>query len=85
MEEKIKVGNPESLNRTEVRPMKENDLSPLAEIYTEVYRVFDVGERWDKESAEKMLGHWFKHYPDLAFVAEYDGKVVGAFLAGVKP
>lgn len=29
--------------------------------------------------------HWFKRQPDLAFVAECDGKPVGAFVSGIKP
>lgn len=57
----------------------------LAEIYTEVYTVFDVGEKWDKKSAYKLLEHLFKYQPDLAFVAEYDGQIVGGFLTLVKP
>lgn len=65
--------------------MREEDLDHLAEIYVETYTDFDVGERWDKKSAWKMLGYWLKHYPDLALTAEYNGKIVGAFLVGVKP
>jgi len=75
----------ENAETVEIRPMAKEDLAPLAEIYTEVYRVFDVGEKWDKETAEKMLGYCFEHQPDLAFVAEYQRKPVGAFMAGVKP
>lgn len=77
--------NSELLKPAEIRPMKEEDLGPLSQVYVDVYTTFDVGEKWDKESAEKMLGYWFKRHPDLAFVAEDSGKLVGAFLAGVKP
>lgn len=75
----------ETTESVEIRPMVKEDLAPLSEIYTEVYRVFDVGEKWDKETAEKMLGYCFEHQPDLAFIAESQGKPVGAFMAGIKP
>lgn len=70
---------------TTIRPMQKSDLQRLAEIYVKVYKKFDVGERWNIESAKRLLSYWLRRQPDLALVAEYDGKVVGAFLAGVKP
>ena len=33
----------------------------------------------------KMLTYWFEKQPDLAYLAEYEGKIVGAFLVAVKP
>ena len=70
-----------------VRRIVNKDLEKLAEIYNQTYSpyVFDVGERWTKESAYAMLKYWLKREPDLAFLAEYEGKVVGAFFVGVKP
>lgn len=65
--------------------MSEADLKSLATIYCEVYRVFDVGEQWDESSAYKLLEYWFHKQPDLAFVAEIEGNLVGAFIAGIKP
>lgn len=65
--------------------MKKADLLELAKIYVAVYKAFDVGERWTVKTAEKLLAHWFERQPDLAFVAEYDKQVVGAFVVGVKP
>lgn len=67
------------------RALTKNDLTILSEIYAEVYKVFDVGERWMSESAYKLLEYWFLRQPDLAFVAEFNGKIVGAFIVGVKP
>ena len=32
-----------------------------------------------------MLSYWLDKQPDLALVAEYDGKIAGAFVAGIKP
>jgi len=68
-----------------VRLMKKKDLKKLAEIYVRVYKKFDVGERWNQKSAQKLLVYWFRRQPDLAFVAEHHRKVIGAFVAGIKP
>lgn len=68
-----------------IRQMRKEDLQQLAEIYTIVYQKFDIGERWTAETAKKLLTYWFDKQPDLAFVAEFNGQVVGAFVAGIKP
>ena len=68
-----------------IRPIQESDLQELSEIFAEVYRVFDVGERWTKETAHGLLSHWVKSQPDLAFAAEFEDKLVGAFVSGIKP
>ncbi len=68
-----------------IRCMTERDLDRLAEVYTEVYNVFDVGEEWTKKSSRDLLDYWLKRQPDLCFLAEYDREAVGAFVAGIKP
>ena len=68
-----------------IRHINEKDLGTLAEIYNQTYAVFDVGENWTKVTAYKMLQYWLKRAPDLCFLAEYDQKIVGAFLVGIKP
>ena len=68
-----------------IRRMTETDLPGLAKIYCEVYRIFDVGEQWDEVSAGKLLHYWLLRQPDLAFTAQSDNKLVGAFMAGIKP
>lgn len=68
-----------------VRPMEKKDLDKLSDIYVEVYTAFDVGEKWTKKTAYNLLEFWLRHQPDLAFVAEYEGEAVGAFVAGIKP
>jgi GNAT superfamily N-acetyltransferase len=65
--------------------MQESDFSTLGKIYVDVYEHFDVGERWDVESAVSLIRYWYERQPDLAFVAEIDSIIVGAFIAGVKP
>jgi len=68
-----------------IRQMQKTDLRKLGEIYAEVYRDFDVGEKWTKEAAEKLMGYWFQKQPDLAFVADMSGEIAGAAMAGIKP
>lgn len=68
-----------------IRRMRQADTTHLAAIYSAVYERFQTGEHWTLQTAKKMLQYWLKKQPDLAFVAECDGKLVGAFVAGVKP
>lgn len=68
-----------------IRPINEEDIAALAEVFVRVYESFDVGERWSKESAQTLLGYWLKKQSDLAFLAEIDGRIVGGFLSGIKP
>ena len=67
------------------RLIQKEDIETLAEVYTDVYKSLDIGEHWEKSSAMKMLTYWFEQQPDLAYLAEYEGKIVGAFLVAVKP
>ena len=69
----------------DIRLIEKKDLNALADIFAKVYEVFDVGERWTKETAQKLLEHWLQRQPDLAFLAEVDGKIVGGFTSGIKP
>jgi len=68
-----------------IRPVKKEDLDVLGDIFAKVYEVFDVGERWTIDSARALMRYWFNKQSDLAFLAEYDDKVVGGFLSGIKP
>ena len=65
--------------------MQKEDIPPLAKVYVQVYRTFAIGESWEVTSAEKLLEYWLTKQPDLALVAEVDNKLVGAFVAGIKP
>jgi GNAT superfamily N-acetyltransferase len=65
--------------------VRRKDLRKLSEVYAAVYREFDVGEKWTAKKAYTLLEYWFQRQPDLAFVAESEGKIVGGFVAGIKP
>ncbi|MCK4550974.1 MAG: GNAT family N-acetyltransferase [Candidatus Aenigmarchaeota archaeon] len=65
--------------------MNKSDLLALAEIYVDTYTKINIGEQWNIDTAKKLISYWLEKQPDLAFVAEYDKKIVGAFVAGIKP
>ncbi len=71
--------------KTKMRLMHAKDISELSKIYVRVYTDFDVGECWDIESAKKLMKYWYQRQPDLCLVAELDNKLVGCFMAGIKP
>jgi GNAT superfamily N-acetyltransferase len=73
------------MNGIRIREVKLRDLGGLSTVYSQVYGAFDVGEHWTKGSAYKMLKYWLERDPDLAFLAERDGRIIGGFLVGVKP
>lgn len=70
---------------TNIRAVQVEDLPVLAHLYVKTYDNFDVGEKWDKATALQLLTYWLKKQPDLAFLAETDGIVSGAFFAAIKP
>lgn len=68
-----------------IRQIQYSDLEILANVYVKTYQVFDVGEHWTKETALDLLRYWFDRQPDLAFLAEEEGKIIGGFFAAIKP
>lgn len=70
---------------TDLRLASESDLEALADIYTTAYNILNIGEKWEKESALKLIKYLFKDQPDLFFVAQDNGKIVGGIVATVRP
>jgi len=68
-----------------ITPTKQDELEHLAQLYVELYDALDIGEKWNVEKAVQLFEHYFQAYPELAFTARCDGKIVGAFLTAVKP
>ena len=69
----------------EIRSTRREDLKSLAEIYVTAYNSLNIGEKWTKETAVRMLTHLFEIQPDLTFTALINRKVVGGVNALVKP
>lgn len=71
--------------KIKIRRMRKQDIPQLSPMYVRAYRIYRKWERWNAKAANRLFTYWLKRQPDLAFVAETDGKVVGAFVAGIKP
>lgn len=67
-----------------IRLVKKEDLEDLAVIYKSLYDNVDIGENWSIEKSLELLNYWYNKQGDLFFVAEVDGKPVGAIVSGVK-
>ena len=67
-----------------IRLVKKSDINELAKIYKDLYDNVDIGENWTIEKATELLTYWYDKQGDLFFVAEEDGKPVGAIMSGVK-
>ncbi len=67
-----------------IRLVKKEDIKHLALIYKELYDDADIGENWTIEKSNELLEYWFNKQSDLFYVAEEDGKPVGAIMSGVK-
>lgn len=68
-----------------IRLAKLEDIENLAYIYKELYDDVEIWESWSVESAKNLLSYWYNRQPDLFFVVEVDGKVVGGIVSGIKP
>lgn len=69
-----------------IRPIRESDFGALAELYGKAYNSLDeLGEKWNKETARKLIVYFYRRQPDLFFLAEHAGVVVGAAVSAVQP
>lgn len=68
-----------------LRLATEKDLQILSEIYTIAYNSLDIGEHWTSKSAYELIKFLYEDQPDLFFVAEGGGIVVGGIVATVRP
>lgn len=68
-----------------IRSMRASDLEEVAVLYTNIFAKVDIGEKWTNASAYQFMNHYHSKQPDLCFVAIMDDKIVGGFVAGIKP
>lgn len=69
-----------------IRVARETDFNALANIYRDTYNSMDtLGEHWTKDAAHKFIASFYRRQPDLFFVAEYKGELIGAAVAGIQP
>lgn len=67
-----------------IRLAKMSDIDDLAIIYKDLYDNANIGEIWTIEKSKELLLYWYKKQSDLFFVAEENGKPVGAIVSGIK-
>ncbi|MDR3614521.1 MAG: GNAT family N-acetyltransferase [Candidatus Obscuribacterales bacterium] len=65
--------------------MRDEDLHELAVIYVSAFADPELNEHWTEQAAHALLSDWLKRQPDLAFVAESNNKLMGAFVVGIRP
>ncbi len=81
----FKAGQPQETG-VQIRPATERDIRPIAELYLAVYNnLGELRETWTKESAHRLISHFYRRQPDLFFVAGRQGKAIGAVVAAVQP
>jgi len=68
-----------------IRNMKQDDVSKCAGIVMEIYNNNILNEGWTEETSNAFVGFVFKIQPDLCFVAETDGDVIGFAIGFIKP
>lgn len=68
-----------------IRLANEEDLDALAELYTRCMTGAPGDERWTPESARRFLVMWHKRQPELFFLAEHAGRIVGGTVCDIKP
>ena len=68
-----------------IRLMKKDDLNEVAILYANIYTQVDISEKWNEESSYKLMEYWLLKQGDLSFVALINNKIIGGFVAGIKP
>jgi len=69
----------------EIRPITDNDISPVAQVYVEAFKEVDPTEAWTNDRAKELIGFLFGVQHDLAFLIEDNGVIGGGVLGMIKP
>jgi GNAT superfamily N-acetyltransferase len=67
-----------------IRPLLEKDIDVLCSVYAKAYAT-RTEEQWTLQTIKELLVFLYKKQPDLGFVAESDGRLIGAILGSIKP
>jgi len=69
----------------EIRLVGESDLLKLSEIFSVAFTEADKAKPWTQIRAFNLLSYFYKHQPDLFFVAVNKGELVGGSALLIKP
>lgn len=71
----------------DIRDIQKEDIDLLAIIFADAYRPDKTGEHWTVETARDVVEYWYNRSPaDMKILAQtHDNKILGAFMADVKP
>lgn len=73
-------------SQVNIRLASHYDITPLSVVYRQAYNELDaLGERWTRETAHTFISHFYRRQPDLFFVAEVNGTIVGGAVAAIQP
>ena len=68
-----------------IRQAKQDDLPELAAMYARSFSTMHPNEHWSNETAERFLSSCLHRQPDLSFIAEMKGEMVGGFFVAIRP
>ncbi len=68
-----------------LRLIIKEDIERTAEVYKQAFNEANIGEKWTQESSKKFMEFWLKAQPDLFFIAEKNGTIVGGIVGLIKP
>jgi len=69
----------------QIRTITSADTWDVANGYVAAFHQVDPAEEWTAKKAQQLVSFFLKHQPDLAFMAEVDGRCAGAVMGIVKP
>jgi len=68
-----------------IREATTEDIPNLAIAYLNAFKAVDPDEIWTERQAAKLVAFFLNAQPDLAFVAEQEGEVIGGICGLAKP
>ncbi|MEW6186853.1 MAG: GNAT family N-acetyltransferase [Thermodesulfobacteriota bacterium] len=73
------------MSKIRIKPCALKDLAPCAKLLVSVYSEPPYNEKWKLATAKAYLGRFLKADPEGCFVADTDGKVIGAIFSLAYP
>jgi len=68
-----------------IRTMREDDLNEVAILYSKTFNTACPDEKWDNKSSYELIKNCLTLQADLCLIGTINEKIVGGFLAKIKP